>query len=144
MAEFMFEDLKEYVNKKFPEGVSLTEEERENLRHKLTARNLTRVYLANESNFMQLDKFVSEENEAPLVVVGNPGSGKSALLANWLLRHKVFYFSCMSRYTFQEHHPEDVIVAHYIGCSPASTNYISLLIRITNQVKNCLLNCLFF
>ncbi|KAH3742581.1 Tetratricopeptide repeat protein [Pelomyxa schiedti] len=122
MADFMYEDLKQYVNKKYPEGISLSDEEREDLRHKLTSRNLTRVYLPNENNFMELDKFVSSEQALPMVIVGEGGSGKSALIANWVMRHK-------------EHHPEDVIALHYIGCSPASTNYAFLLGRLMRLIS---------
>eukprot|EP01105_Mastigella_eilhardi_P027734 TRINITY_DN8715_c0_g3_i1.p1 TRINITY_DN8715_c0_g3~~TRINITY_DN8715_c0_g3_i1.p1 ORF type:complete len:1056 (-),score=242.25 TRINITY_DN8715_c0_g3_i1:18-3134(-) len=123
MADFLFEDLQAYINDKYPEGVALSENEREELRHQLLSRNLSRVYLINENNFLELDKFVmNTTKEVPFLITGEPGSGKSALMANWIARHK-------------EHHPEDVVVSHYIGCSPASTSYTALLLRVTRLIS---------
>eukprot|EP01105_Mastigella_eilhardi_P027733 TRINITY_DN8715_c0_g2_i2.p1 TRINITY_DN8715_c0_g2~~TRINITY_DN8715_c0_g2_i2.p1 ORF type:complete len:1431 (-),score=368.63 TRINITY_DN8715_c0_g2_i2:61-4353(-) len=122
IVDLTYNSIENYINDKYPKGSALSESEREELRHKLSARNLTKLYLPNENNFLELDKFVNDNaKEAPLVVVGEPGSGKSALVANWIALHK-------------EHHPEDVVVSHYIGCSPASTNYASLLLRIMRLI----------
>lgn len=56
---------------------------------------------------------------------GKSGIGKSALLANWSKRYK-------------EHHPEDLVFTHYIGCSPASTSHISILNRIMSELQHML------
>ena len=48
-------------------------------------------------------------NNYPLVVVGNAGSGKSALLSNWLSRH-------------QKRFPSDVLVYVFAGASEGSTS----------------------
>ena len=39
-----------------------------------------------------------------IMLVGESGAGKSALIANWMQRH-------------QQSHPEDVVFAHHLGCS---------------------------
>lgn len=54
---------------------------------------------------------------------GLRGVGKSALLSNWAKR-------------YAEHHPEDILVEHYIGCSPNSTSYSHLLWRVMNHVQS--------
>ena len=51
-----------------------------------------------------------------LGLVGESGSGKSALLANWALK-------------YQELHPEELLIMHFIGASPYSANWSSMLRR---------------
>lgn len=57
----------------------------------------------------------------PLVVQGTSGMGKSALLANWSNR-------------FHQHHPESLLVTHFVGCSPASSNYSNLVLRVMREL----------
>jgi hypothetical protein len=55
------------------------------------------------------------------VVVGESGMGKSALLANWSNR-------------YQQHHPESLLITHFVGCSPASSNYSGLITRVMREL----------
>lgn len=57
----------------------------------------------------------------PLVVLGESGLGKSALLANWAAR-------------YQQHHTESILIPHFIGCSPVSSNYGGLILRIMQEL----------
>ena len=76
------------------------------------------MYVPEEKYFLELDKYVSSNTLlSPLVVSGDAGMGKSALLANWAS-------------TITDHHPEFITVTHHICASPSSTSYISMLRRI--------------
>jgi nephrocystin-3 len=123
LAEYALDDLKEHIERAFPADQTLSPLERERFRHQTYSASLTRVYLANEDALNQLDKFVSSEIKRPFVICGEPGIGKSALLANWVSRHI-------------DSHPEDVVLPHFIGSSPGSSNYGNILSRVLSEIRN--------
>jgi len=125
LLDLIYEDLQQFVNRKFPEKSVLSEEESERFRHNSYASSLCRVYMPLDKMFMALDKYASSNTETPLIIFGEGGTGKSALLANWLQRYR-------------DQHPEVVLVSHFVGCSSASTNYHSLLYRLMWEIQDLL------
>lgn len=101
--------------------------EREAEDHEAFAVRRERVYIDRQDYYQRLDSFV-EANIAPdatsaaLLVTGESGSGKSALLANWARRRR-------------ESHPDDFLLLHFIGSTPASTDYEALLRRLMSELK---------
>lgn len=121
-GDLIVDELKVYIDKKYPEDRIMTFFEREQFRHQVYARSLTAVYLPNEELFIEVDKFVMDSKiEKPLIVSGSTGIGKSALLANWAKRH-------------QNHHPEDIIVCHWVTCSPTATDHVQMIHRIMCEI----------
>jgi len=123
LSEILFEDLTAMINNKYPQGTELSPFKRERFLHSTFGRSLTRVYLPTEKLLMDLDLFVSSNSVTPLVVKGEVGMGKSALLANWAKRYK-------------QHHPEVIVIEHYIGCTAASANYNTILRRIMDELQD--------
>ncbi len=59
----------------------------------------------------------------PLVVVGNDGSGKSALLANWVSKRR-------------EHlHRDEFLFQHFVGCTTPSLSLAHTLQRLESKLK---------
>jgi len=59
----------------------------------------------------------------PLVVVGGEGAGKSALLANWMAKHR-------------EHKSRDeFLFSHYVGCTTPSLTLAHTLARLVTALK---------
>lgn len=54
----------------------------------------------------------------PLVLVGNEGSGKSALLANWVAKRR------------EHKHRDEFLFQHYVGCTTQSLQVISHILHI--------------
>eukprot|EP01114_Cavostelium_apophysatum_P020769 TRINITY_DN704_c1_g1_i1.p1 TRINITY_DN704_c1_g1~~TRINITY_DN704_c1_g1_i1.p1 ORF type:complete len:1493 (-),score=434.68 TRINITY_DN704_c1_g1_i1:288-4766(-) len=123
LEDLLYEDLAFYINQNYPKGSELSPLENERFRHTAFAKSVTRVYLPTEKNFVALDRFASQSGSTPLILLGESGVGKSALLASWCKRYK-------------EHHPEDTVISHFIGCSPSSTNYVETLSRIMFEVQD--------
>eukprot|EP00026_Physarum_polycephalum_P000414 Phypoly_transcript_00415.p1 GENE.Phypoly_transcript_00415~~Phypoly_transcript_00415.p1 ORF type:complete len:1535 (+),score=349.28 Phypoly_transcript_00415:114-4718(+) len=121
LEEFILEDVNEYIDQKHPKGSQLNPLDSERFRHASYARALRRVYQSKEDYFLQLDKHASRNTGMPLVVLGESGMGKSALLANWSNR-------------YNQHHPESILITHFVGCSPASSNYGGLIQRIMREL----------
>lgn len=124
-SNFPFQHLSDFINKTYPERTDLTPLQSERFRHKSFTRSHTRAYLANEGYFMQLDKYASSNDNRCFLVVGDSGIGKSALLANWAERYR-------------QHHPENPLITHFIGCSSTSSNYLEMLKRFVAELQDIL------
>jgi len=127
LAELFLEQLKKYIDEQFPPGMKLSALQSERFKHNTFARNFTNIYLPKENYYTELDKYIAEEKDRvlPLIVEGEIGTGKSALLANWASR-------------YSDHHPEDIVVTIFVGCSPSSSQYHTLLYRILEEIKDFL------
>eukprot|EP01127_Copromyxa_protea_P018631 TRINITY_DN5905_c0_g1_i1.p1 TRINITY_DN5905_c0_g1~~TRINITY_DN5905_c0_g1_i1.p1 ORF type:complete len:1833 (+),score=344.13 TRINITY_DN5905_c0_g1_i1:770-5500(+) len=127
LAEMFLESLKAFVDERFPPHQKLSFLDSERFKHGTFARVKKQIYLAKEQYFIELDKHVSKEGRSsvPIVVLGEPGIGKSALVANWVAR-------------YVSHHPEDIVVSIYVGCSIASLLYPHLLYRIMIELADTL------
>jgi len=127
LAELFLADMGAFVDSRFPPGEKLSFLDSERFKHNMFAKGKKQIYLANEQLFIELDKHLSKDSRIslPVVVLGDPGVGKSALLANWSQR-------------YSDHHPEDIVVQMYIGCSLAATTYVGLLYRVMLEVADVL------
>jgi len=68
------------------------------------------------------------ESRPPLLILGDAGSGKSALLANWLQRRQ--------RNLSRAKNSEEFIFWHAVGCSRQSTDVNSLMRRLMSDLKS--------
>ena len=89
--------------------------------HEAFAKTLRRTYIGRSNYFTTLDCHAADDG-GPLVLLGQSGSGKSALLANWTQE-------------WHKRHPQDVIIQHYIGSTPDSTDHWRLMTRIIREIK---------
>ena len=109
------------MNEDFPPGSQLSNTDREKEAHEAFADQRKRVYIGREEYFKAIDEHFDKIVEGssvnqPLVILGQSGSGKSALVANWCGR-------------FEEKHPDDFLFVHFIGSSPESASHWNLLRR---------------
>jgi len=121
LGKFVYEDLKAAIAAQFPiEDIPdpLTREARD---HEAFAETRRRTYIGRPEYFETLDRHAAGEC-APLVLLGDSGSGKSALLANWLDH-------------WREAHPNDFIFQHYIGGTPGGAEHWQLMIRLIAEIK---------
>jgi nephrocystin-3 len=114
-------DFTRYLDAKFPEKERPSPLEQERLDHAAFARSRLKVYIGGKEYHKTLDRYV-EGTGPPLVVTGEPGSGKSALLATWIAR-------------YQQKNPDAYILYHFIGGAPDSADHYSLMRRIMFELK---------
>ena len=93
---------------------------REAAEHEAFARSRMGVYIGRQEYFDRLDAHAAGDGP-PLVVLGESGSGKSALLANWLVRYR-------------EAHPGAHTIVHFIGANGHSTDCWVMLHGIMGQL----------
>ncbi|MGO8796772.1 MAG: tetratricopeptide repeat protein [Candidatus Sulfotelmatobacter sp.] len=119
LGELVLEDLTTIINRLFPEGSQPDPLDREASEHEAFARSRTGVYIGRQEYFAALDAHAAGEGP-PLVVLGESGLGKSALLANWALR-------------YQAAHPGELLLMHFIGATPASADWAAMVRRILGE-----------
>lgn len=114
-GELVREDLMRVINSLAPPQVPLNEAERasaaldrEDMAQEAFAASRFGVYIPRQEYFDRLDAHASGDGP-PLVIRGDSGSGKSALLAHWAFRHR-------------SRHPDDLVLLHFIGASSESTD----------------------
>ncbi|MEI7902822.1 MAG: tetratricopeptide repeat protein, partial [bacterium] len=121
LTAFVLEDLRAAIEAEFSkESVPdpLTREARD---HESYGEIRRRTYIGRAHYFAALDAHAACDG-APLVVLGDSGGGKSALLANWLKR-------------WRGDHPRDFIVQHYVGSTPDSADHWRLMARLIAEIK---------
>lgn len=120
LGELVLRDLSAVIDRLYPEGSEPDPLEREAAEHEAFARSRAAVYIGRPQYYERLDAHAAGEG-APLVVLGESGSGKSALLANWALRYR-------------RSHPDELVLMHFIGSSPHSTDWAAMLRRILGEL----------
>jgi hypothetical protein len=81
------------------------------------------VYVPSPDVYSALDSYCDErtidETKAPFLILGQSGTGKSALLSNWLQRRK--------RQASRLRCNDEFVFWHAVGCSRQSLNINSLI-----------------
>jgi tetratricopeptide (TPR) repeat protein len=96
--------------------------------HEEFAATRRRVYVEQSETTRLLDTYIADSSGtdspavAPLVITGESGSGKSALLAFWSNRYR-------------QNHPGAFIIAHYVGSTSSSTNHLDLIRRVMLEIR---------
>ena len=121
LGALVLRDFKALINKLFPPDDAVEPLDRERQSHEAFARQSARVYLVQPRSFQRLDAHIRSD-DPPLAVLGESGSGKSALLANWYLQR-------------QDQAHEELRIVHFIGSTAGSTDWLTMLRRIMGELK---------
>ena len=149
MATILLEDLWQAIDEVFPASSVPESLERESIEHRVFMESRTRAYFELQGIYDSLDAFVGlplEEDDGDTdgnsaktkaspdsgsggmhghpqvrVVLGESGSGKSALLAAWLVR--------------QERQGNPCVFFHFAGASAASVSASSMLRRLLATLR---------
>jgi tetratricopeptide (TPR) repeat protein len=122
LGELVLADLQGVIDRLFPEATAPDPLAREAAEHEGIAESRARVYIGRPEYFSRLDGQVHGEGP-PLVVIGESGVGKSALLANWALRYR-------------EQHRDEPVIMHFIGASASSANWAALVRRLLGEFQH--------
>ena len=91
--------------------------------HDAFAEERSRLHVGRAEEAGRLTKYVQETDRRPVVITGESGCGKSAFLASWYGRYGA-------------EHPDDFVLAYFIGASPGSTNHLHLLRNMCQELKS--------
>ena len=133
LGRLVLDELWARIDAEFPQaeqgGRDPLAEERE--AHDLFAARLTRFFVGRDELLRELDELTeaprTEGDSGWVAVTGRSGSGKTAVLANWL------YGNDHSQ-GYADRHPDVHVVAHFIGASARSTNPREILSRLCHEL----------
>ena len=129
LGEWVLDDLTQLINQEFPPESTPDPLDRQAAEHETFARSRmvgkvgerqVGCYIARPDYFEQLNAHAMG-NGPPLVVLGESGSGKSALLANWAEQYR-------------QVHPNEFVLLHFIGATAYSADWAAMLRRILGEL----------
>jgi len=120
LGALVLHDLARMIDELFPEGSEPDLLAREAREHEAFARAHADDYIGRPTYFERLDAHAAG-HATPLVVLGESGVGKSALLANWALRYRAS-------------HPDQLVLVHFVGSSAQSADWAAMLRRIMGEL----------
>ena len=121
LASLILEELKTAIEIQFPIEDIPDPLDREALDHEAFAEIRRRTYIGRRDYYQVLDNHCNGDG-TPLLLLGDAGSGKSALFANWVA-------------IWRKEHPKDFIFQHYIGGTPDSSSHWKLMTRLMKEIK---------
>ena len=121
-------DLWALIDQQFPEVAQPDALEKEARKHADYRRSRTGAgqYVGGEAYIQQLEQWLAE-GQQQILITGESGAGKSALIANWMESHQRAY-------------PEDVVYAHHLGCTNDANALRPLLARLIDTASAQLLD----
>jgi hypothetical protein len=117
----LLEDSTRVINEHFPPLSAPGVVDRTAAEHEAFARSRAQFYIGANKYFPRLDDVVAH-GPALIVIEGESGSGKTALMANWALKYRL-------------EHPDDLLIPHFIDSSPESTDWSGMLRRIMGELS---------
>jgi len=129
LGRLVLKDMRGVIDRLFPEGTQPDALDREAAEHGIFASSRcvvevrpgekVGVYIGRREYTDRLDAHAAGDGP-PLVVLGESGSGKTALLANWVRGYRA-------------NHSGELIIQHFIGATPASADWMAMLRRILGE-----------
>ena len=122
LAELIKQDLLAVLDTQYPEDQTPTPLIAEQNAHRSYARERCQAYIANPRDIEALDKHLKTVTNHALLITGESGLGKSALLAYWLNQQRLIK-------------PEQFIIEHYVGIS-GDADPVAIIRRIMAEIKH--------
>ena len=121
LAERVREDLWRLIDEAYPESEAPDPLSLERRRHESYGASRRRLYIGGEHYFEAVDAEMAAESPRPVLVTGQSGGGKSALLSNWLAR-------------WLQTHPDTAVIVHHLGCGADAADPVRLAVRIMQEI----------
>jgi tetratricopeptide (TPR) repeat protein len=121
LGEWVLRDLTTVIEKLYPEKDIPNALDRAALDHEAYSASRRTVYIGRDEYMARLNAHAAGDGP-PLVITGESGGGKSALLANWT-------------HAWSQQHPETPVLVHFIGAAPDSANWMAMLRRLLGEFQ---------
>jgi len=123
LGEWILEDFTALIDRLYPKDKIPDPLDQEAMRHEAYAKSRRLAFVGRSDLLRQMDEHVGSAGAKPLVLTGESGCGKSALLAEWAAH-------------WHDKNPKDLIIQHYTGSTPESADWQGLVRRILSELKH--------
>jgi nephrocystin-3 len=121
LADAVHVDFAQLIEQLYPSSAVPDPLDQESGRHASYAASKRFMYVERPRHSNALSASVAGSGP-PLVVTGESGGGKTALLAAWSAQ-------------WGDEHPDDLIIQHYFGATPESASVAGFLQRLMGELK---------
>jgi nephrocystin-3 len=121
LGQWILEDFTKLVDRLYPKDQTPDPLDEEAACHEAYAANRRLAFVGRNALMSHLDRYAAAPGK-PLVVTGESGSGKSALLAEWV--------KC-----WRKNHGQALIIQHYLGSTPESADWQAMVRRVLGELK---------
>lgn len=121
LAEKVRDDLWKLIDESFPENEVPDALARERMRHEAYSATRRGLYLGGERYFETLDTAMRVKPFRPVLINGQSGGGKSALLANWAAE-------------WRKRHPKALVIVHHLGCGADAADPVRMATRLMEEI----------
>ncbi len=121
LGALILADFTQIIDELYPAAEVPDPLDQEAARHEAYARSRRFGFVGRGELLRRLNEHCTAPGQ-PLVLTGESGCGKSALLAEWV-------------HEWRETHSDDLILQHYIGSTPDSADWPRLVRRILAEIK---------
>jgi nephrocystin-3 len=122
LAEQVKKDLWNLIDEAFPESEVPDALAQERMRHEAFAASRLGLYIGGTKYFEALDAAMPYEPRRPVLVTGDSGGGKSALLANWSFR-------------FSRNNPSAILLTHCLATGADAAQPVNMAVRILREIS---------
>jgi nephrocystin-3 len=123
LANRIREDLWKLIDEAFPEENVPDTLAMERRRHEAYGASRLGMYLGGRKYFTKLDRAIHKTGGfKPVLITGESGGGKSALLANWMQANAAA-------------HPETLTFVHYLGAGADAADPLKLVTRLLREIS---------
>jgi tetratricopeptide (TPR) repeat protein len=122
VAKQIVEDLCQAIKARFPGDGDMNPLDRAAREQEFFVRRRTKVYL-NRTQYADVLNQHAAGSSLPLVVLGEAGTGKTALLADWVYAG------------YKKAQPSELVLAHFIGSTPQSADWRAMLQRMMGELQ---------
>jgi len=122
LGEWILEDFTALIDRLYPKDKIPDPLDQEAMRHEAYAQSRRLAFVGRSDLLRQMDEHAGNAGAKPLILTGESGCGKSALLAEWVARWRL-------------ENPDDLIIQHYTGSTPESADWQGLVRRILGELR---------
>ena len=120
LADKVRADLRALIEKEYPADEVPDDLTLERMRHEAYSQARRKLYIGGEQYFAQLDAAMSAEAARPVLISGEAGLGKSALIAKWLEGW------CAA-------HPDMPVILHHLNATAEADDPMHLIRRLGEE-----------
>jgi Tfp pilus assembly protein PilF len=121
LAKRVQQDLWMLIDEAYPESEVPDALALDRRRHEAYGATRMGLYLGGDRYFEALDRAIRLEPFVPVLVTGQSGGGKSALLANWVARY------CQLK-------PETAVIVHHLGSGADAADPVKMVVRLMQEI----------
>ena len=123
LAERVRADIWKLIDEAFPLEEVPDALAMERRRHEAYGASRLGMYLGGRKYFTKIDRAIHKtRGSKPVLITGESGGGKSALVANWLQTHA-------------SAHPDTLIFVHYLGAGADAADPLKLVTRLLREIS---------